>query len=124
GRIGLTLDGRGEIGEREELVKGTEPRTRAAHLRLQVGRQILGRGRRRLRLALRIRRGLAASALSTALFPVLGGRGGNGRGGILGRRRRRRRRAEAGSGAEKVEEAPHVRQRTLLVVVLCPASTT
>lgn len=34
GKIGLTLDGRGEIGEGEELIEGPEPRARPAHLRL------------------------------------------------------------------------------------------
>lgn len=120
--IGLTLDERGEIGKREELVEGSQPRASATHLSLQIIRRILGwrRGWARLwwPLAVMLRRGLPVSrgvGASEALLPILF----SSWGGIT-RRQRRRRRAKAGGRGDKVQKAPHVLNGKLLVVILCP----
>jgi hypothetical protein len=123
----LTVEGRCEVGEGEELVEGSEAGARTAHLRLQLRRsrglfgrrlgilyrRILGQGWRRARAA--PARGAGCGRLRAGVGELLGSIG------ILrGRRRRRRRRqAEGGSAGNNVQQPPHVRHRAILIVLPC-----
>lgn len=99
------------MGEGEELVEGPEPGARAAHLRLAVHRRLLGRRRRLVRRDTTASGGAPLGILVGGVLDILVG-------GVPGERG-----AEAGGTGDDVEKPPHVRDSTLLVVVLCTSES-